>query len=423
MHCNGLRRIGQEHIQNHLPIHLVESSEGKLSLVNRAKIQREFEDWVDQHYHDCQLDMYSQADEEKCFRSQKEKMRYIILSHRWGKDELSFKDLSEAGSISEAEDTSNHKGKDKLIKLCQVANYLGCKYAWMDTVCIDKQSSAELEESIRSMFQWYRDSYACVVHLNETNRKVGEMENDPWFKRGWTLQELLASKSVLFFTRDWKRITRRDNDKIDDAEAKDDCPLMSTIQKITNIPIDDLLDFKPGLYNIGQRMKWASKRETTRVEDMAYSLMGIFDVSIPVVYGDREQAFYRLQVEIMQRCGDWSLFAWEGNEPSPYSSMLAVSPRCFSSKAHSHTSHQYLANQTFALTNYGLRAEVKVYGPDENGDWLAILAQLGPDQHLSIVLEQIGDDEVPQFQRRALSNKKIPSESINTLKRRLILIK
>jgi hypothetical protein len=336
---------------------------------------------------------------------------YAILSHRWLETgELTFQDLSKLNSISAAgfsqlikspkelkvlcgatildraagfSAKENFKGKPKevfqqmrkiceclsngdnqasdfvkLVKFCEVAQ---CDFVWLDTGCINKQSSAELEESIRSMFRWYRNSSICIIHLGKTSSPY-TMLNDPWFKRGWTLQELLAPKVIKFFSKSWVPLTMHDNDTIPDAQLG--IPLWRFISLITQIPVHQLHNFEPGTNDIRERMVWASKRETTRIEDMAYCLIGIFDIPLPIAYGEGRMAFQRLQAEIVQRSHDQGLFAWNGS-PSSYNSMFAAGPEAFfpldwplltvgEDVAGS-------ADPTYALTNHGLRIPLSIY--------------------------------------------------------------
>ncbi|KAJ8595658.1 hypothetical protein M405DRAFT_727638, partial [Rhizopogon salebrosus TDB-379] len=200
----------------------------------------------------------------------------------------------------------NNDGFRKLSKFCEKARAMGYKLAWSDTCCIDKTNSAQLDEAIRSMFRWYRNAAICIVHLSES-LNVEQMKNDAWFTRGWTLQKLLASLSIKIFNKDWSPICPTDlpNDKNNDQ-------LMSNISKITDIPVLDLQYFLPGTNQIRKKMAWASKRMTTRIEDAAYSLVGIFDVSMPIAYGEGDWAFHRLMEVIIERCDEWEMFAWSG---------------------------------------------------------------------------------------------------------------
>ncbi|KIJ10675.1 hypothetical protein PAXINDRAFT_138305, partial [Paxillus involutus ATCC 200175] len=214
------------------------------------------------------------------------------------------------------------KGFEKLMEFCKKAAEFGCNLAWSDTCCIDKSSSAELDEAIRSMFRWYHQAHICIVHLAGAS-SVSELKGDEWFTRGWTLQELLAPKRIKFYGKNWVKLSNLPNDK-------DNRLLMETISNITNIPLPDLTSFRPGTKNIRQRMYWASRRQTTRVEDLAYCLIGIFDVNLPIAYGEGDWAFYRLMEVIIQRCDEWGIFAWAG-PPSLHgrTKTIAQSPECY----------------------------------------------------------------------------------------------
>ena len=168
------------------------------------------------------------------------------------------------------------------------------------------------------MFRWYRLAHVCIVHLSDsTSISFDELEKDVWFTRGWTLQELLAPKRMKFYGGDWKQLTESENDK--DHEE-----LMRSVSKITNIPIHDLRHFEPGTNRIRERMSWASKRITTRTEDIAYSLIGIFDVNLPIAYGEGTWAFHRLMEVIIHRCDEWGIFAWAGSPSTHHSRTNAI---------------------------------------------------------------------------------------------------
>ncbi|KAG8831787.1 hypothetical protein FRC17_002579 [Serendipita sp. 399] len=337
--------------------------------------------------------------------------------------------------------------RDSLTKL---ENFLNesekrqCKYAWADTVCIDKSSSAELDESIRSMFAWYRDSHICIVHLSRTHNSV-DMERDPWFTRGWTLQELLAPRNFAFYSSDWTQITTRDSKKYATGQGGEWVRLGSgarpgeqssrvqpvasqeslwpTIAKITGIDIDDLLNFKPGLYDIGKRMAWASKRETTRTEDTAYCLIGIFDVNLSIAYGEKEKAFYRLQVEILQSSDDKTLFDWQG-DASTYNSMLAASPACFSMRFDLRAVElpKVARDPAFTLTSVGIRALLVVHQMDEyavHQSWklpgataFFLLGISSEGRRVIMILEKLGTVEF-QYKRLGLVEEGLSTLSLS----------
>jgi Heterokaryon incompatibility protein (HET) len=228
---------------------------------------------------------------------------YAILSHTWGKDEdeLTFKDLQTG--------TGESKAGYKKIQFCgEQAARDGLKHFWVDTCCINKLSSAELSEAINSMFQWYRDAAKCYVYLldvstgdyNENNQFSqftweSAFRKSRWFTRGWTLQELIAPSSVEFFSRESKRLGDKKS-------------LERQIHEITGITIQALQGSPLSRFSITERISWAANRETKREEDKAYSLLGMFDIHMPLIYGEgRKKAFRRLEEEIDKNQRDGSL--------------------------------------------------------------------------------------------------------------------
>ena len=218
--------------------------------------------------------------------------RYAILSHTWGADneEVTFKDLEEG--------TGERKAGYTKIRFCgKQADNDGLEYFWVDTCCINKPNHTELSEAITSMFRWYRDAAKCYVYLPDVS--IGDYNNDDqsqqtwesafqkcrWFIRGWTLQELLAPASVEFFSREGERLGDKKS-------------LEQQIHKITGIPLGALRGNPLSNFSINERMSWAAKRETKRKEDKAYSLQGIFNVYMPILYGEGNNAFSRLIEEI-----------------------------------------------------------------------------------------------------------------------------
>lgn len=239
---------------------------------------------------------------------------YAILSHRWDHEEVSFQDLK-------ADLGPEMLGYAKIQGCCVQAKRDGWEYAWIDSCCIDKSSSAELSEAINSMYQWYKEAKVCYAFLSDVDSTMDvavELRTSAWFKRGWTLQELLAPETVVFFDRNWIEFGTKD------------C-LRDAISSITGIREDRL--FSLGDACIAERMTWASRRITTRIEDEAYCLMGIFGVNMPLLYGEGRKAFRRLQLEILQASDDESLFAWNPDTrwvPTERSSdILAPAPRSF----------------------------------------------------------------------------------------------
>ncbi|KAI1786364.1 HET-domain-containing protein [Ganoderma leucocontextum] len=192
----------------------------------------------------------------------------------------------------------------KIRRACTVARANGYRYIWIDSCCIDKTSSSELSEAINSMYQWYSRAVMCFAFLADVpaeedhGAKDSEFRQSRWFTRGWTLQELIAPLQVVFLSMTWTSIGSKSS-------------LASLLTEITGISYTALLRVEPlKEFSVAQRLSWAAKRETTRLEDRAYSLLGIFDINMPTLYGEGHHAFRRLQEEIMRRIPDQTLFAW-----------------------------------------------------------------------------------------------------------------
>jgi ankyrin repeat protein len=231
---------------------------------------------------------------------------YAILSHTWSEnneDEVSFADMR------------NETGKDKRgyakLKFCaEQATKDGLEYFWVDTCCIDKSSSAELSEAITSMFRWYKNSAQCYVYLADVTTReekvdhetpdheapdvtwVSDFQTSRWFTRGWTLQELLAPRVVLFFSRDGRLLG-------------DKSSLERYIHDVTRIPVSAFRGASLHSFSVEERMSWVRNRTTKREEDSAYSLLGLFGVSMVPIYGEEKAAaFRRLRKEIREAAQD-----------------------------------------------------------------------------------------------------------------------
>lgn len=223
---------------------------------------------------------------------------YAILSHCWGIDEVTFEEVY---SLPESKNVIKHKaGWRKVVACCQQTLQEGFQYVWIDTCCINKSSSAELSEAINSMFRWYRDAAVCFAYLADVPNLANEASffRSRWFTRGWTLQELIAPREVIFLDASWHSATTRRL-------------IANKIQQATDIDAAVLLDSRPlRSYSVAQRFSWAARRNTTRLEDQAYSLLGLFGVHMPLLYGEGSNAFLRLQEEVLRVEQDLSIFAW-----------------------------------------------------------------------------------------------------------------
>ncbi|KAK2755103.1 hypothetical protein FQN54_006632 [Arachnomyces sp. PD_36] len=230
---------------------------------------------------------------------------YAILSHRWRDEEVTLQDHS-------LPHVKSMNGYSKLSKACEVARGLGFEYLWMDTCCIDKTSSAELSEAINSMYTWYTESVICLAYLDDIRPgfDLEDFSKSQWFYRGWTLQELIAPAEVLFFSKNWSLLGTR-------------VSLSARIMAVTGIDEEFLISRNIDNVSAATKMAWASKRVTTRVEDEAYCLLGLFDVNMPTIYGEGNKAFIRLQEEILRKSNDHSIFAWGHRERSVPANELA----------------------------------------------------------------------------------------------------
>ncbi|KAI0828040.1 hypothetical protein BC628DRAFT_1514934 [Trametes gibbosa] len=216
---------------------------------------------------------------------------------------------------------SHPKLSEKIAMACKVAREAGYELLWIDACCIDTSSSAELAEAINSMHAWYRLSDVCYAFLADVPEGDDPTDEDSWFResrwhrRGWTLQELIAPERVVFLTSTWTVLGTK-------------LGLATTIEDVTGIEFDILIGRAPvGSVSVVRRMSWAARRRTTRVEDRAYSLLGLFGVHMAPIYGEGDNAFLRLQEEILRTVPDQTIFAWEPFESWP--SLLAPSPFWF----------------------------------------------------------------------------------------------
>ena len=320
--------------------------------------------------------------------------KYAILSHRWGEEESTYKEFRKMQASGAAlrkigmiyKGRSEVAGLEKIERFCEVAvKSWDLEWAWVDTCCIDKRSSAELTEAINSMYKWYQESALCIVYLADvecTDAEIASLKSrnpdlgfsedsesasrssntaqqlkdkilaSSWFTRGWTLQELIAPNSLHFYDASWTRMYDR-------ADIKDEIERKTGIDQWIFFGMSEHRVFRVR-WSIAQRMSWASKRVTTRGEDMAYSLLGLFNVNMPLLYGEgAEKAFLRLQLEIIKNSDDETIFSWH-NDLYPtlpaMTGMFAPSPAAFAN-AHK-IIRTFAARRPYAMTNKGLELTI-----------------------------------------------------------------
>ena len=215
---------------------------------------------------------------------------YAILSHTWGpaSDEVTYGDMKSGNGQTKP-------GYAKLEFCAKQAKRDGLRFFWVDTCCIDKTNQNELSRSIVSMFRWYQRANRCYVYLADVSANQPQAAWDSafrksrWFTRGWTLQELLAPSSVEFFSRD-------------DTRLGDKGSLSQQVHAITGIPITAIRGDKVSDFGVEDRFEWSASRETTEEEDIVYCLLGIFEVSMSIIYGEgKEKARRRLEQEIASK--------------------------------------------------------------------------------------------------------------------------
>ncbi|KAJ4986108.1 pfs domain-containing protein [Stagonosporopsis vannaccii] len=239
---------------------------------------------------------------------------YAILSHTWGGQEVAYKDLKRHRDMKDV-DSKLKDGYQKIFFCAQQAKRDGLDHFWVDTCCIDKSNSQELQEAINSMFRWYQNAEKCYVYLSDVEGNTADADSEPcrrwkpafrksrWFTRGWTLQELLAPASVAFYSKEGELLGDKHS-------------LKDTIHDITGIPGDALSGKHTSEFSIAERFSWAEKRQTTRPEDGAYCLLGIFDINIPLIYSEgKEKAFKRLRKEIRESSKDSTTSSVDDADP------------------------------------------------------------------------------------------------------------
>ncbi|KAL2670246.1 hypothetical protein Neosp_014713 [[Neocosmospora] mangrovei] len=333
--------------------------------------------------------------------------KFAILSHTWGDGEVTFQDI---------QDLAIARGKPGFVKIeatCKIArNARQLKYAWIDTCCIDKTSSAELSEAINSMFAWYSDAEVCLVWLSDLEpmpcraslkeqmetlatalRKCG------WFTRGWTLQELIAPRRMEFFDREWTFVgAKTDLHSVLSATTGIEGSVLSDCSRLRYVPV-------------ARRMSWAANRKTTRIEDEAYCLLGIFGINMPLIYGEGQKAFLRLQEEIARESNDLSLFVWQRqcgnavNTMPKLSGIFAESPVDFSTCATiKRQDDQFHNDHEFAITNNGLRIEAALHEVPEAEMNLAGDDYYGIplEHHALLSLDCVGTEAHPEKKPRWL---------------------
>ncbi|KAG0704705.1 hypothetical protein DFH29DRAFT_1067888 [Suillus ampliporus] len=230
----------------------------------------------------------------------------VMLSHRWEGREPLLHDIHDKVVYS----LSPASGITKLQSFCKIVRDAGYRWAWSDTCCIDKINNVELQESLNSMFVWYRHSALTIVYLSDVppSSKPGALAESAWTTRGWTVGEFLAPKTPYL--------------DYHSPNHKESIAIVQELEGATGIDPGAIVAFRPGMAGAREKLRWASTRVTTLQEDIAYSLFGIFGITLPVIYGEKKHnALGRLLQEVIAQSGDISALDWVGKS-SEFNSCL-----------------------------------------------------------------------------------------------------
>jgi len=244
---------------------------------------------------------------------------YAILSHTWEVDEVLFEDMATPERMV-ALATEKKKAWTKVQRSCAMARALSFDHIWIDTLCIDKSSSSELSEAINSMFEWYALSGVCLAYISDykdDGLKSGASDatnflNSRWFTRGWTLQELIAPANLVFYDMEWFPIG--DRRFLANVISSKTSIYRKFLARRGPSQAENLQNLRRDLTAVcvAAKMKWVSVRQTGRPEDTAYCMLGLFNVNMPLLYGEgAEKAFVRLQEEIIKHSFDQTILTWQ----------------------------------------------------------------------------------------------------------------
>ena len=231
--------------------------------------------------------------------------RYGMFSHKWENNEPLFEQVIRIVVY----DLGESPTQDKLKMFCKIVLDAGLHWAWSDTCCINRADYSVLQEALVAIFKWYEESSLTIIFLCDvlSPSRRGDLTKSIWKSRAWIFQEYRASKVVRFYTKDWKLYMN-----LDIPNHKDSPEIISEMEEATGVSERALMALRPGLADIREKLWLASTRQTTLVEDMAYSLFGIFSASFPDVNGEGDQALGQLLAQLLRSSGDISILAWTG---------------------------------------------------------------------------------------------------------------
>ena len=307
-----IRKVVEETV-SHIPRVLIDTTTGRL--YDKTKQAAAFEELP--IYDELRSSMTTRLDRARIRKAVKEFYRYVMFSHRWQRNEPTFQQVQKI-SIYKLPASPAYS---KLKNFCTLVRTLSFHWAWSDTCCVNQLDRGVQQESLVAMFRWYRGASLTIVHLLgvlSESQVFGCLQRSIWNTRGWTYQEYIASEVVQFYTEDWKPYLG-----LDTFNHKESSIILSEMEQAMNFSTEELATLQPGLEKAREKLYLASKRQTTREEDIAYSLFGIFNVAIPVIYGEGNQAIGRLLEYILTRSDDVTLLAWTGSSGTQHSYLPA----------------------------------------------------------------------------------------------------
>ncbi|KAF8554674.1 WD40 repeat-like protein [Imleria badia] len=319
-----IRKTVQQTIR-HSPRVLINATTGRL--LDRAEQASAFESLP--IFNELVSSMTTRIDYVRIKREVRQYFRYVMLSHRWEENEPLFQQVMHI-TVYDLDKSPTH---DKLQMFCKIVRDAGFDWAWSDTCCINKSDHFVLQEALVAMFKWYQGCAMMIVFLRgvRSSSQLGALVKSIWNTRAWTLQEYVASKIIHFYTEDWTLYL-----DLQLPNHKESPEVISEMEQATGVSAQQLMALRPGLTSIREKLRLASTRQTTLVEDAAYSLLGIFSVTgVPAIYGEGEAALGRLLAHVLAGSGDASILAWTG-ESGSFNSCLPAHITVFSGPATSH---------------------------------------------------------------------------------------
>ncbi|KAF8548191.1 hypothetical protein OG21DRAFT_1489599 [Imleria badia] len=241
-------------------------------------------------FHELVSSMTTDIDHARIEHEVAQYYRYAMFSHKWKDNEPLFEEVIHIVVYDLEQSLTHHK----LQMFCKTVRDAGLHWAWSDTCCINKADPSVLQEALISMFQWYQASAMTLILLCDISSPSlrGDLMGSIWNTRAWTFQEYHASKVVRFYNKDWTLYRN-----INIPNHKESPEIISEMEEATGVSARALTALRPGSEDIREKLRLASTRQTTRIEDAAYSLLGIFSLSLPAVY-------------------DTSILAWTGKSGS-----------------------------------------------------------------------------------------------------------